>query len=108
MASIIADVIIERLGWHLLLDGSVTSDEVLRGRPHPDMVQALMSRFEVSSAAQVAKIGDTPSDLYEGTAAGCGWVIGVWEGSHTKDALQVYPHTQLVANVTELLSLWGV
>jgi phosphonatase-like hydrolase len=104
----IADIIIERLGWRLLLDGSVTSDEVPRGRPHPDMVFALMSRFGVGSAGQIAKIGDTPSDLHEGTAAGCGWVVGVWEGSHTEAELRAHPHTQLLANITELLPLWGI
>ncbi len=104
----IADVIIERLGWRLLLDGSVTSDEVPRGRPHPDMVLALMSRFGILSASHVAKIGDTPSDLHEGTSANCGWVIGVCEGSHTREELAVHPHTQLLPSLRDLLMLWGI
>jgi phosphonatase-like hydrolase len=104
----IADVIIERLGWRLLLDGSVTSDEVPRGRPHPDMVLALMARFGIASAASVAKVGDTPSDLFEGTAANCGWVIGVCEGSHTEAELAPHPHTHLLSNITKLPALWGI
>ncbi|MBB6051274.1 HAD hydrolase-like protein [Armatimonas rosea] len=104
----IADVVISRLGWRLLIDGSVTSDEVPRGRPHPDMALSLMSRFGILSSARVAKVGDTPSDLQEGTGAGCGWVIGVWEGSHTREELAAHPHTQLLPNITHLRQLWGI
>ena len=44
-----------------------------RGRPHPDMIHHLMRVLKVEDATRVAKIGDTPSDLHEGTAAGCGF-----------------------------------
>ena len=88
--------------------GFVTSDEVPRGRPYPDMVLALMSRFGILSASHVAKIGDTPSDLHEGTSANCGWVIGVCEGSHTREELAVHPHTQLLPSLRDLLMLWGI
>jgi phosphonatase-like hydrolase len=104
----IAHVVIERLGWRLLIDGSVTSDEVPRGRPYPDMALALMEHFKITSPAQVAKVGDTPSDLQEGTAAGCGWVIGVCEGSHTQAELTAYPHTHLLPNLNHLGKLWGI
>ena len=72
------------------------------------MALALMSRFGILSASRVAKIGDTPSDLHEGTSAGCGWVVGVWEGSHTKDELAMHPHTHLLPNVTHLIRLWEI
>jgi phosphonatase-like hydrolase len=100
----IADAIIERLGWleNGLIDASVTSDEGAAGRPAPDMIFLAMERTGVSDARLVAKAGDTPSDLQQGTAAGCGWVIGVTEGSHTSDQLAPYPHTHLVPNVTHL------
>jgi phosphoglycolate phosphatase-like HAD superfamily hydrolase len=64
----IADAIIERLGWKDkgLIDYSVTSDEVKQGRPDPDMIFNAMAEFGLSNAGQVAKIGDTPSDLMEG------------------------------------------
>nr|MCU0317142.1 hypothetical protein [Fimbriimonadaceae bacterium] len=47
----------------------------------------------------VAKIGDTPSDLMEGSAAGCGLVIGVTNGTHSEGQLSNYPHTHLVPNI---------
>jgi phosphonatase-like hydrolase len=104
----IADTILRRLGWRDRIDASVTSDEVPRGRPHPDMILRLMERFEIEDAARVAKVGDTPSDLQEGTSAGCGWVVGVTEGSHTREQLEPYPHTHLIATVAEFHNLFGV
>jgi phosphonatase-like hydrolase len=107
----IADIILMRLGWHEgdQIDASITSDEVSRGRPFPDMVQNLMVRFGITDAARVAKVGDTPSDLQEGTAAGCGWVIGVTEsGSHTTQQLSDWPHTDLVPSLRSLPKLFGI
>jgi phosphonatase-like hydrolase len=102
----IADAILERLGWARsgLLDATVTSDEVANGRPHPDMIFRAMERTGVAEARRVAKVGDTPSDLQEGHAAGCGWVIGVTEGSHTREQLAQYPHTHLIRTVAALPS----
>ncbi|MDX1934627.1 MAG: HAD hydrolase-like protein [Capsulimonadales bacterium] len=104
----IADTILRRLAWEGRIDGSVTSDEVANGRPFPDLILALMERFGISDAATVAKVGDTPADLNQGTAAGCGWVIGVTEGSHTHDQLVVCPHTHLIPNVATLPALFGL
>ena len=53
----------------------------------------------------VAKVGDTPSDLQEGTAAGCGLVIGVANGTHTREQLAAHPHTHLIASLQELPAL---
>ena len=64
-----------------LIDVTVTSDEVKRGRPQPDMVFKAMQELGLKDAKRVAKVGDTPSDLEEGVNAGCGAVIGVTAGS---------------------------
>ena len=102
-----AEVIIGRLGWreHSLVDASVTSDEVERGRPHPDMLLRIMALTGIEDVRRVAKVGDTPSDLLEGKRAGCGLVVGVTEGSHTAEQLQSYPHTHLIATVADLPAL---
>lgn len=104
----IVDVIIGRLGWRGSIDGSIASDEVERGRPYPDLIEALCQKFGITDTSTVAKLGDTPSDLQEGTSAGCGWVVGVCEGSHTREELAVHPHTHLIANITQLPALLGV
>jgi 2-aminoethylphosphonate-pyruvate transaminase len=102
----ITDAVLARLGWSAdLVDLTVSSDEVPRGRPHPDMVQRAMAVAGVADPARVAKVGDTPADLLEGTAAGCGFVIGVTTGSHTRAELEVHPHTHLIGSLRELLPL---
>jgi phosphonatase-like hydrolase len=103
----IADVLLTRLGWHCpaVIDASVTSDEVARGRPHPDMIRLLMSRLGVADPRRVAKVGDTPTDLEEGTNAGCGRVIGVTTGSFSRAQLQACPHTDILASVADIPAL---
>lgn len=45
----ITDALLERIGWRRdnLIDYSVTSDEVVRGRPYPDMILKLMAQARV-------------------------------------------------------------
>lgn len=106
----IAKVLFERLGWERdgLVDATITSDEVARGRPHPDMILRLMERLGVSDPRRVAKVGDTPVDLEEGANAGCGWVVGVTEGSHSRAELAPFPRTHLIGSVAELPALFGL
>jgi len=103
----ITNVILQRLAWArtALIDATVTSDEVPRGRPHPDLVLRAMALTGVTEAGRVAKVGDTPADLQEGQAAGCGLVIGITSGSHTRAELEPFPHTHLIAGVADLPEL---
>ena len=103
----IARTLIDRLGWERagLIDASVTSDEVKRGRPHPDMIQRLMLHLGVTNPQSVVKVGDTPADLLEGRNAGCGLVIGVTGGSSTREQLEKFPHDHLIATVAQLPEL---
>ncbi len=103
----IAQTILERLRWlnSGLLDATVTSDEVAQGRPYPDLILRAMSLTGVTDAARVIKVGDTPSDLLQGKAAGCGLVVGVTYGSHTAAELEVHPHTHLIDDIRQLPAL---
>ena len=102
----IVDVLFERLGWGPdTVDASVTSDEVERGRPYPDLLFRAMELTGVTDVKHVAKVGDTPSDLGEGTAAGCALVIGVTHGTHTREQLAQHPHTHIVDSFSEILAL---
>jgi phosphonatase-like hydrolase len=106
----IVDVLLSRLAWSdsALIDATITSDEVPRGRPHPDMIEKAMRDLGLGDAKRVAKVGDTPADLEEGTAAGCGLVIGVTGGTHTAAQLKPYPHTHLVGSVAEVPAIVGL
>ena len=68
----ITQVILDRLGWSEspLIDATICSDEVRQGRPHPDMIFALMARLGIDDARRVAKVGDTPADLQEEVLSG--------------------------------------
>jgi phosphonatase-like hydrolase len=104
----ILDVVLERLGWVQggLLDATMTSDEVPRGRPFPDLIHRAMALTGVTDPAQVAKIGDTPSDMAEGLAAGCGLVVGVSYGTHTREQLS-QPGVVVIDRLSDLLPLMG-
>jgi phosphonatase-like hydrolase len=104
----ITDVILGRLGWRGRIDASIASDEVERGRPHPDMIRELMRRFDVSSSSRVAKVGDTPADLQEGHNAGCGLIVGVTRGTHTRAELEPFPHTHLIEDIRRFPGLLGI
>jgi phosphonatase-like hydrolase len=103
----VAEVLLDRLGWQppAMIDAAITSDEVPRGRPHPDMIQSLIAQFVISSPSRVVKVGDTGVDLEEGTNAGCGVVIGVTTGSFTREQLLLYPHTHIVESVAAVPAL---
>lgn len=103
----IVNILLNRLGWKVptTIDATITSDEVARGRPFPDMIQHLMKQLNIHDVKKVAKIGDTWADLEEGTNAGCGLVIGVTSGSYTHDKLAQRPHTHIINSVVELPKL---
>lgn len=106
----IARVILDRLGWERdgLIDGSITSDEVARGRPHPDMIHALMERLGVSNPTQVLKAGDAPADVEEGRNVGCGWIVAVTSGAHDARTLANHRPTHIVASIAEIPALLGI
>jgi phosphonatase-like hydrolase len=103
----IVDALLLRMAWekNKLIDGSVTSDEVAHGRPHPDLIFRAMELAGVSDVKRVAKVGDTASDLSEGNAAGCGLVIGITTGAFTKEQLSTVPHTHLISQIPEVLGI---
>jgi phosphonatase-like hydrolase len=106
----IARVILDRLGWSQspVVDATICSDEVSQGRPHPDMIQILMSRFGVADPQRVAKVGDTPVDLQEGERAGCGLVVGVTGGTHSRQELEPYYHNGLIKTIADFPALLGL
>ena len=106
----ITQVILDRLGWSKShsIDATVCSDEVPRGRPHPDMIRLLMNQFGIVDPRRVAKVGDTPVDLLEGKNAGCGLIVGVTQGTHTRQQLESFPHTSLIETIAAFPALIGL
>jgi len=103
----ITDVILARTGWleNDLIDMSICSDEVDLGRPHPDMIRKIMQELNIADAATVAKVGDTVSDVAEGRAAGCQFVIGVTTGTNTQDELALFEPTHIISHISEVIDI---
>lgn len=106
----IANAILERVKWleNDLVDYSVTSDEVKNGRPFPDMIFKAMERTGVQSAGEVAKVGDTVSDIQQGKKAGCKFVIGITTGAYKEEVLLTEQPTHLIAELPEVLKIFKI
>ena len=104
----VLDVLLARLGWDSdVVDCTVTSDEVAAGRPYPDLIFRAMEMTDVTSPADVAKIGDTPMDILQGRAAKCGLVVGVTYGTHSRAELARFD-VPLIDHLSDLLPLVAV
>ena len=103
-ARAITEPLLARLGWTVpeTVDAVISSDEVERGRPYPDMIERLMEQFGIQEAAAVAKVGDTWADLEEGANTGCGLNIGVTSGVYSWEKLMERPHTHILASVADV------
>jgi phosphonatase-like hydrolase len=101
----ITDVILKRVGWlnSPMIDISVCSDEVAKGRPYPDMIRVMMDRFGVTDPKEVIKIGDTEVDVNEGINTGCLMNIAVTTGAFSEEELLKHHPTHIVNSLTEIL-----
>ncbi len=109
----VTNIILDKLGWSAgldaqyrggegaLIDLSLTPDETGRGRPHPDMIFKAMEMLGISDAKAVIKIGDTPSDIQAGKAAGCLFSLAVTNGTHSREALAAHQPDGLLASLAE-------
>lgn len=106
----IATRIIELVGWkgREWYRGVVCSDDVDHGRPYPDMIYEVMRRCAVRYPDRVAKVGDTPSDMKQGEAAGCGVIIGVTYGTHPESPLRLAGATAIAHEPSEILQHLGI
>lgn len=104
---VITNALLSRLGWQddHLIDCSIASDDVARGRPFPDMIFRAMSETGVQRTENVIKVGDTVSDMREGHAAGCGIVVGITSGAFTAEILKEEKPHHLITQIPELLNL---
>jgi len=104
----ITDTILHRLRWDdrsPLIDRVICSDEVAHGRPHPDMIKALMDDLSIVSPEAVLKVGDTEVDVEEGRNAACGTVVSVTTGAYTRDQLASYGPDFIIDDLQELLPI---
>lgn len=103
----VTDVILNRLGWYdrKMIDYVIASDEVLKGRPFPNMINHLMQESGITDPNKIAKVGDTEVDVNEGKNVGCRYIIGVTTGSFTREELESYEPTHIIDDMAELLTI---
>jgi len=79
----------------------ISSSEVVKGRPHPYMINELAKRHSIKSK-NIAKFGDTINDIKEGKNANCGLVIGVLSGANNKEELLDAGADLILDKITDL------
>jgi phosphonatase-like hydrolase len=110
----VTNIILDKLGWlegldeyylgneNTLIQATIASDEVPKGRPEPYMINKAMKLLNVQDTFKVINIGDTPSDLKSGIRAGCRMSLGVTNGTHTRKQLSVHRNDGLLSKVSDL------
>lgn len=110
----VVDIILDKLGWlkdlddhylgneHSIISLSIASDEVVHGRPAPDMINKAMDTLGVQDPSRVVNIGDTPSDLASGFNANCLASIALTNGTHSKERLLKEKHDALLPSLEAL------
>jgi phosphonatase-like hydrolase len=99
----IMQAILDHVGWSELVGTAVSSEQVEAGRPAPYLIQAAMRATGVSDPSEVASVGDAPSDLASGRAAGVRWNFGVLSGAHTAESLQPGPNDRVMTDVVAVV-----
>lgn len=79
--------IINKLNMNEFIDDYISSEEVIKGRPHPYMIHKLMEKHNITDPKQVIKFGDSKNDILEGLNANCSASVGVLTGADSINQL---------------------
>ncbi len=113
----VCDIILGKLGWlegldeqrvgnaSTVIQASITSDEVEKGRPAPLMIEKAMRLLGVDDPKAVINVGDTPSDIQSGFAAGCRMSLAVTNGTHSAEQLAPHNPTRLIGSLRQVISI---
>ncbi len=102
------DALLDALGWRPLIDLALSPADAGRGRPWPDLPLTALIRLGGGAVAELAVVGDTPSDVESGLRAGAGLVAGVTTGAGDRDALIAAGAPHILDSVTGVLQLAGL
>ncbi len=99
----LATLLLSSIGWtRNTVDALVCGDDVVNGRPAPDLILLAMKMTSVFDPDRVANVGDTALDLQSAARAGVRWNIGVLSGAHGREVMEQAPHTRLIQSVADL------
>ncbi|MGB3143998.1 MAG: phosphonatase-like hydrolase [Maribacter sp.] len=102
-----AELLLHKMEWAkgMEYDELVTADDVILGRPNPDMIDEAMRRLGIEDPKFVLKAGDSIIDILEGKNAKCGITVGVTTGAHTYEQLAGAEPTFVLDSLTSLKDL---
>jgi len=98
-------LVLDSLDWWRRVDLVLSSDDVPRGCPWPDLMLAAMLRLGVEDVRAAAYAGSTASGVECAKRAGAGIVAGVLAGGHTRDRLRSAGATHFISEIAELPAL---
>jgi phosphonatase-like hydrolase len=101
----LTQAILGRLGWQKLFLASITSDDVLDGRPAPYLLFHAMEAAHVDNVAEAIAVGDTPLDLQAANNGGLAAAIGVYSGAATEERLRREKYSHILPSVASLPAL---
>ena len=103
----IAESLVNKLGWKkgIEYDSLITSSDVEKNRPDPEMIDLAMDIYGVIDPKKVMKVGDSIIDIEEGQNAGCGLNVGITTGAHTFLQLQSANPDYIINDLLELVPI---
>jgi phosphonatase-like hydrolase len=102
----VTNLILQQVGWETgVIEASICSDEVPRGRPAPYLIFRAMEAARATDVRRVLNVGDTALDLLSAFNAGVRGNVGVLTGSQTIAQLGIVQHTHILPSVAELPEL---
>lgn len=89
--------------FKLSVDSLVSIEDIIHGKPAPDMILAAASKLNLSVAECIA-VGDTPYDIQAAKAAKCK-IIAVLTGGNSEQTLKAFNPDYILPSIIKIESL---
>lgn len=99
------DAALEATGLRALADLSLSSDDVARGFPWPDLVLTALLRTQTGAVCDVTVVHSTGAGVESGRRSGAGVVAGVLSGPHAAARLRSSGATHVLGSIADLPGL---
>lgn len=97
----IQNILIDKLNLNNNIDDAISSSDVTKSKPYPDMINELMKKNNIDNSNNVIKVGSTELDIIEGKNAKCKTVV-VLSGIDSKGMLLIQKPDFIISNVLDL------
>ena len=98
----IQESIIHKLNMNEFIDDYISSEDVIKGRPHPFMIQKLMKKHNINNPNTIIKFGDSKNDILEGLNSNVCASIGVLNGANNINTLLSAKPNMIINSVMDI------